>query len=98
MRPVTLIALATLAITLAHSPIAVDSAVAQSVLIRNGTVHTMGARGVLAGADVLITDGRIAALGADIPAPQGAEVVDAAGRPVGRVACSAIHAAASDTP
>ena len=82
MRPVTLIALATLAITLAHSPIAVESAVAQSVLIRNATVHTMGARGVLAGADVLITDGRIAALGDDIPAPEGAEVVDAAGRPV----------------
>lgn len=82
MRPVTLIALAALGITLAHSPIAVETASAASVLIRNATVHTMGARGVLAGADVLITDGRIAALGDDIPAPEGAEVVDAAGRPV----------------
>jgi len=82
MRPVTLIALAALAAGLAQSPIAIEPASAASVLIRNATVHTMAARGVLAGADVLITDGRIAALGDDIQAPEGAEVIDAAGRPV----------------
>jgi imidazolonepropionase-like amidohydrolase len=82
MRPATLIALATLAAAYGLSPIAVRPAAAASVLIRNATVHTMSARGVLTGTDVLITDGRIAALGDDIAAPEGAEVIDAAGRPV----------------
>lgn len=82
MRPATLIALATLAAAYGLSPIAVRPAGAASVLIRNATVHTMSARGVLTGTDVLITDGRIAALGDDVAAPEGAEVIDAAGRPV----------------
>ena len=42
----------------------------------------MGTPGVLTGADILVTDGRIAAIGANVQAPAGAEVIDAAGRPV----------------
>lgn len=53
-----------------------------TVLIRNATVHTMTARGTLQGADVLITNGTVAAIGPGLRAPAGAEVVDANGRPV----------------
>jgi hypothetical protein len=53
-----------------------------AVLIRNATVHTMTSRGTLRGADVLVSDGRIAAVGTNLRAPAGAEVVDAAGRAV----------------
>lgn len=54
---------------------------AQDVLIRNATVHTAGARGTLAGADVLVRKGRIAAVGEHLDAG-GATVVEAAGRPL----------------
>lgn len=53
-----------------------------SVLIRNATVHTLTSRGTLEGADVLITNGTVVAIGPGLQAPAGAEVVDANGRPV----------------
>src|SRR5690606_38594625 len=56
-------------------------AVAAEVLIRNATVHTVDAAGVLKGADVLVRDGRIAAVGSGLDAA-GATVVDARGRPL----------------
>jgi imidazolonepropionase-like amidohydrolase len=55
---------------------------AAPVLIKNATVHTAGSAGVLEHTDVLISDGRIAELGRDLKAPGGAEVIDAAGKPV----------------
>ena len=57
-------------------------AAAQDLLIRDATVHTATARGTLQHADVLVRDGRIAAVGAGLAAPAGAEVVDAGGRPL----------------
>ena len=57
------------------------TASAQDVLIRNATVHTATARGALAGADVLVRDGRIAAIGNGLDAA-GAQVVEAEGRPL----------------
>lgn len=53
------------------------------LLIRNATVHT-GVAGAApaSGTDVLVQDGRIAALGKGLAAPAGARIVDAAGRPV----------------
>ena len=54
---------------------------AQDLLIRNATVHTATARGSLQGADVLVKDGRIAAVGSGLQAG-GATVVDAQGRPL----------------
>ena len=57
------------------------TASAQDVLIRNATVHTATARGALAGADVLVRDGRIAAIGNGLDAA-GAPVVEAEGRPL----------------
>ncbi|MFL6603096.1 MAG: amidohydrolase family protein [Steroidobacteraceae bacterium] len=53
-----------------------------AVLIRNATVHTASAAGVLQHTDVLISDGRIAELGHDLKAPAGAEVIEANGKPV----------------
>jgi hypothetical protein len=54
---------------------------AQDLLIRNATVHTVTERGSLQGADVLVRDGRIAAVGTGLDAA-GAQVVDAGGRPL----------------
>jgi imidazolonepropionase-like amidohydrolase len=55
-------------------------AFAQSTLIRGGRVVTNAAAGVIATGDVLITDGRIAAVGAHLAAPRDARVIDAAGK------------------
>ncbi|MBW8823576.1 MAG: amidohydrolase family protein [Xanthomonadales bacterium] len=57
------------------------SASAQDVLIRNATVHTATAQGTLQNADVLVRRGRIAAVGHGLNAA-GAQVVDAAGKPL----------------
>jgi hypothetical protein len=54
---------------------------AQDLLIRNATVHTATARGTLKQADVLVRDGRIAAVGSGLAAGS-ATVVDAQGAPL----------------
>lgn len=56
-------------------------AMAQTVAIMNGEVHTISG-GVIENGDVIIRDGRIAQVGADLTAPQGAEVIDASGKVV----------------
>lgn len=53
-----------------------------AVLVRNATLWTSAAAGRLDGADLLVRDGRIAAIGRGLAAPAGALVVDAAGRHV----------------
>ncbi len=55
---------------------------AQDFLIRGARVHTAGAAGTLENTDILVQDGRIAAVGAGLAAPAGASVVEAKGRPV----------------
>lgn len=52
---------------------------AKTYLIRNATVWTNGDDGVLAGADVLIRDGKIAAVGQNLDAG-GADVIDGTGK------------------
>lgn len=52
---------------------------AQTTLIRNATVLTVS-RGTLANTDVLIRNGKIAAVGQNLNAPDGARVVDATGK------------------
>jgi len=54
---------------------------AQDLLIRNATVHTVSERGTLERTDVLVRDGRIAAVGTGLAAA-GATVVEAEGRPL----------------
>jgi imidazolonepropionase-like amidohydrolase len=49
------------------------------LLIRSATVLT-GTGSRLEGADVLVVDGKISQVGAGLTAPQGAQVIDAAGR------------------
>ncbi|MFP4004435.1 MAG: amidohydrolase, partial [Alphaproteobacteria bacterium] len=61
---------------------ALSSAQAQTVLIRGAKVHTAGEQGTLENHDILIEDGEIAALGEGLEAPEGAEVLEADGRPV----------------
>jgi imidazolonepropionase-like amidohydrolase len=59
-------------------------AAAQTTLIRDARIHTLasgaGAVQVIPEGDILIRDGVIAAVGADIPAPPGASVINAKGR------------------
>jgi imidazolonepropionase-like amidohydrolase len=53
-----------------------------AVRVRNATVWTLGPQGVLAGADVLVRGGKIAAVGKGLAAPAGAVVVDGTGKHV----------------
>ena len=75
MRPAHVLMRALLC-ALASLPFA---APAQDLLIRNATVHTVTERGTLERADVLVRNGRIAAVGTGLAAA-GATVVDANGR------------------
>lgn len=50
------------------------------VLFKNATVWTCGPEGKLEGASVLVSNGKIAAVGKEIAAPEGAIVVDATGK------------------
>ncbi|MDQ3510697.1 MAG: amidohydrolase family protein [Pseudomonadota bacterium] len=58
------------------------SSAAQELLIRDATVHTAGAQGTLHNADVLVSGGRISAVGSGLSAPAGVQVVDAQERPL----------------
>lgn len=51
------------------------------ILLRGGNVHTVSGE-VLRGVDVLLVDGKIAALGTSVAAPDETEVVDVSGRNV----------------
>ncbi len=53
-----------------------------TVLVRGATIWTVGPQGVLEDADLLVRDGRIAAVGSGLEAPEGALVIEAAGRHV----------------
>ena len=55
-------------------------AAAETVLVRDGRVVTNGAAGTIENGDVLIVDGRISAVGANLTAPRGARIVEAQGR------------------
>lgn len=52
---------------------------AQTTLIRNATVLTVS-HGTLANTDVLLRNGKIAAVGQNLKAPEGARVIDASGK------------------
>ena len=54
-------------------------AYADTVVIRNATVHTMGKAGTVERATLVIADGKLRALGADVAVPDGAEVIDGDG-------------------
>ena len=54
----------------------------EDVLIRNATVWTAGPGGVLESTDLLVRDGKVAAIGRGLAAPAGVRTVDATGRHV----------------
>ena len=62
------------ALALAGAP-----AVAETVAITGATVHTMTRAGTLERATIVIVDGRIHALGAEVAVPEGARVIDGEG-------------------
>lgn len=51
------------------------------LVIQNGRIHTI-TNGIIERGSILIQDGKIAAIGTDVPVPAGAEVFDAEGRMV----------------
>ena len=53
---------------------------AATTAIVNGKIHTVGPQGTIENGTVLIVDGRIAAVGADVEVPTGAETIDASGK------------------
>ncbi len=53
-----------------------------AILIQHGHIYTVGASGTLADGDVLIQNGKIVSVGPNIPAPAGATVINAEGKPV----------------
>jgi imidazolonepropionase-like amidohydrolase len=53
-----------------------------TVAIRGGTLWTQGEAGVIEGGVLLVRAGKIAAVGRDVPIPEGVTVLDAAGRHV----------------
>lgn len=55
---------------------------AETFAITNGVIHTMGKDGVLKQGTVLIEDGRIVAVGANVDVPKEATVIDATGKVV----------------
>jgi len=52
------------------------------VLVRNATVWTAGPQGTLQNADLLVRDGKVAAVGRGLTAPAGAVVIDGTGKHV----------------
>ena len=78
LHSLALVVAACAAVPAAAAPAASPSA----VLLRNGVIHTQGARGTLDGGSVLIVGGRVTAVGRDLAAPAGAEVIDLKGRAV----------------
>src|SRR3546814_18673809 len=67
------------------------NATAQDLLIRNATVHTATSSGTLQGADVLVRDGRIAAVGPDLSSGN-ARVVHPQGKPLTQALFAGIQA------
>ena len=65
--------------TLALLVLALPASAATTAIV-GGKVHTVGPQGTIENATVLIVDGRIAAVGAEVDVPAGAETIDASGK------------------
>ena len=68
----------TILFTLAFAPVSQ----ADTYAITGGIVHTVGDAGLINGGTVIIRDGKIIAVGADVTVPRDAKVIDAAGKVV----------------
>lgn len=67
------------ATSVAAMALAAGPASAQTVAIVGGHIYSMGPAGEITSGTVLIRDGRIVAVGADVKVPAGAQVIDAHG-------------------
>ncbi|HET9887115.1 MAG TPA: amidohydrolase family protein [bacterium] len=63
-------------------PVADAAHAPKAVLVQHATIWTSGPKGTLEDADLLVRDGKIAAVGKRLSAPKGAVVIDAEGRHV----------------
>ena len=57
-----------------------NATLAADTLVRGAHVHTITSQGALENADVLVRDGKVAAVGKGLAAPAGATVIEAKGR------------------
>jgi len=55
---------------------------AETVLLRNGVIHTEGAQGTIEGGSILLVDGVVTAMGVDVVAPERATIIDLKGHAV----------------
>jgi imidazolonepropionase-like amidohydrolase len=67
---------------LAATALFANSASAQTVILQNARVMTIGAQGTIENGDVVFRDGVIVGVGADLAPPPGATVIDGSGRVV----------------
>jgi imidazolonepropionase-like amidohydrolase len=56
------------------------SASAETLAVTHAHIYSMGKAGEIASGTVLVEDGKVRAVGADVPVPAGARVIDAHGR------------------
>jgi hypothetical protein len=55
---------------------------AEALFVNDATIHTVARGVVLQNTDLLVRDGRVKAIGRELPVPPDATVIEAAGRPV----------------
>lgn len=58
------------------------AAAAETIVIQNAKIMTSGPQGVIEEGDIVLRDGVIAAVGADLAAPEGAHIIDGSGRTI----------------
>lgn len=68
------------AILLGASFLLTGAVAAQTIAVKGATVHTAGAAGKIENATLVISDGRITAIGAGLATPAGAREIDASGK------------------
>lgn len=78
----SVVAKARLLFTLITATALTSHASAADFLIRNAEVHTLTSAGKLTNTDVLVRDGKVAAVGRELAVPSGASVLDANGKPL----------------
>ncbi|WP_417689813.1 amidohydrolase family protein [Pseudidiomarina sp.] len=75
------VAAATVTLSAAANDIVPAEPQQQPILLQNGTLHTV-TNGVQEDTDLLFIDGKISAIGSDLAAPDGAQIIDVSGKHV----------------
>lgn len=81
MKSLSLLMLLATGSALANSNIVPGAAQQGAILLTDATLHTVTG-GVLTDSDLLMVDGKIAAIGKDLAAPEGAKVISLSGKQV----------------